>query len=262
MSGVRNPRRPHLFKHAEVQVIMKASASDQRSILDIARFDQQTISLRHKASTLPELSELASNTVKANNSRDLRIAAQTELSDVKRELLRAEADVEQIVSRITRDETRLISGSASPKELEQLQHEVGTLGVRKAELEEVELEIMMRVEGLNERITALKTEESEYAAVIADLEIRKENAKASINNNLEALAQDRTQTVGSTEKALIDLYEKIREGSGIGAAALVAGACTGCNLSINAVELKRISDLAEDEVIRCEECRCILVRGN
>jgi hypothetical protein len=27
------------------------------------------------------------------------------------------------------------------------------------------------------------------------------------------------------------------------------------------VELKRMSDLAEDEVVRCEECRCILVRG-
>ena len=39
--------------------------------------------------TLPELAELASTTVKANNARDLRIAAETELSDVKRELLRA-----------------------------------------------------------------------------------------------------------------------------------------------------------------------------
>lgn len=241
---------------------MKASASDQRSILDIAKFDQQSNSLRHKASTLPELAELSNNTIKANNSRDLRIAAETELSDVKRELLRAEADVEQIVSRITRDEARLISGSASPKELEQLQHEVGTLNGRRSELEEVELEIMMRVEGLNEHITALKNEESNFASVIADLEIRKENAMAAINNNLEELAKDRTQTLASTEKALIDLYEKIRSGSGIGAAALVAGACTGCNLSINAVELKRISELADDEVIRCEECRCILVRGN
>ena len=118
---------------------MKASPSDQRSILDIQRFDQQATSLRHKASNLPELAELASTTVKANNARDLRIAAETELSDVKRELLRAEGDVEQIVMRITRDEARLIGGSASPKELEQLQHEVGTLGARRSELEEVEL---------------------------------------------------------------------------------------------------------------------------
>jgi len=241
---------------------MKATPSDQRSILDIARFDQQVNLLRHKASTLPELIEITNTTNKFNNARDLRIAAETELSDVKRELLRAEADVEQVVSRITRDEARLSGGSASPKELEQLQHEVGTLSTRRAELEEVELEIMMRVDAIQASIAKLSQEGDELAAVIADLEIRKENAMAAINTELESIASDRISTVGGIEKALVDLYEKLRADSGgPGAAALVAGACSGCNLSINAVELKRLTDLAEDEVVRCEECRCILVRG-
>lgn len=241
---------------------MKASSSDQRSILDIQRFDQQSASLSHKAANLPELAELVSVTVKANNARDLRIAAETELSDIKRELLRAEADVEQIVLRITRDETRLNAGTASPKELEQLQHELGTLGARRAELEEVELEIMMKVEALNERITELKAEEATYAAIIADLEIRKENALATINNDLDAIARDRNQTLQGIDSALVELYEKIRANTGgVAAAAIVGGSCSGCNLSINTVELKRISELPEDEVVRCEECRCILVRG-
>jgi predicted nucleic acid-binding Zn-ribbon protein len=241
---------------------MKASPSDQRSILDIQRLDQQATSLRHKAANLPELAELASTSVKANNARDLRIAAETELNDVKRELSRAEGDVEQIVARITRDEARLISGSASPKELEQLQHEVGTLGARRSELEEVELEIMMRVDEINLRITSLKAEEAEHASKIADLEIRKENAMATINNDLDAIAKDRSETLHGIEKPLVDLYEKIRETTGgAGAAALAGGSCTGCNLSINTVELKRIAELSEDEVVRCEECRCILVRG-
>ena len=241
---------------------MKASPSDQRSILAIARFDQQTNSLRHKAANLPELAEIASTTIKANNARDLRIAAETELNDVKRELLRAEADVEQIVSRITRDEARLIGGSASPKELEQLQHEVGTLGARRAELEEIELEIMMRVDAINDNIAALKAEEAEHAALIAELEIRKENALTILHNDLDAIAKDRSETINTIDKALVDLYQKIKETTGgAGAAALSAGSCTGCNLSINAVEIKRMADLAEDEVVRCEECRCILVRG-
>lgn len=241
---------------------MKATPSDQRSILDIARFDQQSNLLRHKASTLPELIEITNTTVKFNNARDLRIAAETELSDVKRELLRAEADVEQVVSRIVRDEVRLTGGSASPKELEQLQHEIGTLGTRRAELEEVELEIMMRVDSIQASITKLSQEGEALGAIIADLEIRKENALASINTELESITGDRLKTVGSIEKTFIDLYEKIRGSSGgPGAAALVAGACSGCNLSINAVELKRFTDLADDEVVRCEECRCILVRG-
>ena len=240
---------------------MKASASDQRSILDIQKFDLSTATLKNKAATLPEHAEITSTTIKQNNVRDLRIAAETELSDVKRELARAEGDVEQIVTRITRDETRLSSGTGTAKELEQTQHELGTLGARRAELEEVELEIMMRVDGIKERITALSAEEQDLALVIADLNIRKENALASINTELETIAADRAATTQSVQADFLALYEKIREGnSGIGAALLAGNQCKGCNLTLNTIELQRMSALAEDEVARCEECRCILVR--
>lgn len=239
---------------------MKASASDQRSVLDIQKFDQQSATLKNKAATLPELAEITSTTNKQNNVRDLRIAAETELSDVKRELARAEGDVEQIVTRIERDEKRLASGTGTPKELEQTQHELGTLGGRRSELEEVELEIMMRVDGIKERIATLTAEENELALVIADLNIRKENALAAIHTELEGIESDRKVTAQSVSAELLALYEKIRESSGIGAAALAGNQCKGCNLTMNTIELQRISNLAEDEVARCEECRCILVR--
>jgi len=239
---------------------VKASVSDQRSILDIQKFDQQSATLKNKAATLPELAEISTTTIKQNNVRDLRIAAETELSDVKRELARAEGDVEQIVTRIERDEKRLASGTGTPKELEQTQHELGTLGVRRSELEEVELEIMMRVDGIKDRISALTTEENELALVLADLNIRKENALAAIHTELEGIETDRKATTQSVGAELLALYEKIRESSGIGAAALAGNQCKGCNLTMNTIELQRISGLAEDEVVRFEECRCILVR--
>ena len=239
---------------------MKASVSDQRSVLDIQKFDQQSATLKNKAANLPELAEISTTTIKQNNVRDLRIAAETELSDVKRELARAEGDVEQIVTRIERDEKRLASGTGTPKELEQTQHELGTLGVRRSELEEVELEIMMRVDGIKDRISALTIEENELALVIADLNIRKENALAAIHTELEGIETDRKATTQSVGAELLALYEKIRESSGIGAAALAGNQCKGCNLTLNTIELQRIADLAEDEVVRCEECRCILVR--
>ena len=47
---------------------------------------------------------------------------------------------------------------------------------------------MMRVDAINERIRTLKTEEAEHAAVIADLEIRKENALTILHNDLDAFA--------------------------------------------------------------------------
>jgi predicted nucleic acid-binding Zn-ribbon protein len=241
---------------------MKATSSDQRSVLDIQNFDFTTTSLNAKAAGLPEIAAIASLTIKANNARDLRIAAETELSDVKRELSRAETDVEQVVSRITRDEARLASGTGAAKELEQLQHELVSLNNRRSELEEVELEIMMRVDGIKERISTLQEEEAALALEIANLEISKENALTVIGADLSAAAQERAKTVNSVNPELITLYEKIRaSNNGTGAAALVGNQCKGCHLTLNTIELQRIAGLAEDELVRCEECRCILVRG-
>ena len=240
---------------------MKATLSDQRLILDIQNFDFTQATLNNKAANLPEIAAIHSLTIKANNARDLRIAAETELSDVKRELLRAEGDVEQIVTRIERDEKRLGSGTGTPKELEQTQHELVTLGARRSELEEVELEIMMRVDGIKERITDLSGQENQLALEIADLNIRKENALAAIHTELEGIDADRKSTTQSVGPEFLALYEKIREGNnGIGAAALAGNQCKGCNLTLNTIELQRIAGLAADEVVRCEECRCILVR--
>ena len=240
---------------------MKATLSDQRSILDIQSFDFQTSTLQNKAATLPELALLSSLTIKAANARDLRIAAETEHSDVKRELSRAEGDVEQVVSRITRNETRLTSGTASAKELEQLQHEIGTLGGRRAELEEVELEIMMRIDSIKERIADLSGQESQLGAEITELEIKKANALAEIDGQLSTITAERAAVISLISPELVALYEKIRaSNNGTGAAALAGNQCKGCHLTINTIELQRIAALADDEVVRCEECRCLLVR--
>jgi predicted nucleic acid-binding Zn-ribbon protein len=137
-----------------------------------------------------------------------------------------------------------------------------SLNNRRSELEEVELEIMMRVDAIKERITTLQKEEAALALEIANLEISKENVLTVIGADLSAAAQERAKTVASVNSDLIALYEKIRASSnGTGAAALIGNQCKGCHLTLNTIELQRIAALAEDEVSRCEECRCILVRG-
>ncbi|NBY50201.1 MAG: hypothetical protein EBQ47_02620, partial [Actinobacteria bacterium] len=57
------------------------------------------------------------------------------------------------------------------------------------------------------------------------------------------------------------LYEKIRSTSdGLAAVRLADGKCQGCHLTMSAAELTRINSLAIDELVRCEECRRILIR--
>jgi predicted nucleic acid-binding Zn-ribbon protein len=241
---------------------MKASPSDQQAILEIQHLDNQLASLAQRETSLPEIAALNSVIIKSNNTRDLRIAAETELTDIKRELARAEGDVEQIVTRINRDEARLSSGTGTPKELEQTQHELVTLGARRAELEEVELGIMVEVEGLNNRIAELRSTEAQYAVEIADLEIKKENALTIIFNERSDVNQKRSAIEAPVAADLKALYLKVSsDNNGNGAALLVGNECKGCHLTINTTEVGRIAALPADEVVRCEQCRCILVRS-
>ncbi|MEY4972955.1 MAG: hypothetical protein RL399_912, partial [Actinomycetota bacterium] len=221
---------------------MKASHSDQQAILEVQRLDDQLASLAQREATLPESIALNSTTIKRNNIRDLRIAAETERTDVKRELARAEGDVEQIVTRIQRDEARLNSGTGTPKELEQTQHELVTLGLRRAELEEAELTILVQVEAITNRINELSAEEEKLAAEIAELEIKRENALTIIVNERNAVSEKRAAIAAPISQALKDLYTKLAaDNNGNGAAPLVGNECKGCHLTINTTEVARIA---------------------
>ncbi len=241
---------------------MKASPSDQLQILDIQRMDFHVATLRNKMGTLPEIAQLNTTNSRLTVVRDLQVAAQTQISDIKVELSRSESDVEQVATRLQRDEKRLADGSTGAKDLEKLQHEVQTLITRRSELEEVELEIMMRIDGITARLNELKAEEAILITQSAEIDSLKKSATQALEAEIDSTVAERASTVATVDKSLLELYEKIRTSGGTGAAALREGKCDGCHLSINGVELNRLKTLADDEVVRCEECRCILVRGS
>ena len=240
---------------------MKATPSDQLQILDVQVMDFHVATLKNKAAALPEIAELLATTQRLQVVRDLCIAAQTQISDIKRELSRSEGDVEQVVARLARDEKRLNDGSTAAKDLEHLQHEVTTLAARRAELEEIELEIMMRIDSVKDRLEELRGEESVLVEQAAEIQSSKDAALAIIDADIASTTAERLATVQGIDGALVDLYEKIRSNGGNGAAALRGGTCEGCHLPVNSVEIGRIKAAPSDEVVRCEECRCILVRG-
>ena len=82
-----------------------------------------------------------------------------------------------------------------------------------------------------------------------------------IYEDLDLTFEDLKDLLRDIVTSNVDLYEKIRTASGgVAASPLVGNKCNGCNLAINAVEMQRIKSLALDELLRCEECRRILVR--
>ena len=239
---------------------MHAKLEDQHKVLAIAEIDLKIATINQKIKTLPETIHHKELSIQFETTRDLRIAAETELSDLSGEINRAENDVEQVAKRIEKDELRLNAGQGTPKELEQLQHELKSLGARRSELEEIELEVMLKADEIKTRIKDLKLKEDELVGKVSEALVAKETALTALDLESNSANKERAELVTQTEKSFIDLYEKIRSNGVVAAARIINGQCGGCNLAINSGDLNKILALPEEEVARCEECRCILVR--
>jgi len=85
-------------------------------------------------------------------------------------------------------------------------------------------------------------------------------AISEIDEQVGKASGQRKEVAAEVPADLLKLYEQIRDTRGVGAAMLRAGRCQGCHLTLNTVDLNQIRNSAPDEVIRCEECRRILVR--
>jgi len=240
---------------------VKATPEDQNLLIELQLIDSQITQAKVKLAGLPEIEQIGAIHTRLENTAVELAVVETELADVVIELRRSEVDVEQVEDRMKKDENRLNSGFGTPKELEQLQHELVTLAKRKADLEDGELEIMLKHDGVKARVDELLNDQVGLKQLELELNVRLENAKTEIDKNLADLNAARAALAPKIDPALVELYDKVRASAhGVGAALLVGNKCDGCHLSINAIELERIKGLAADEIIRCEECRRILVR--
>ena len=240
---------------------MKASPEHQNLLIELQLIDTAISHLKIKLANLPEREQITAIHTRLENTAVELAVVETELADVAIDLRRIEVDVEQVADRIKKDESRLSSGAGSPKELEQLQHELGTLAKRKSELEDGELEVMLKHDAVKARVDELQNDQVGLKQLELELNIRLENATTEIQGEIGVQQAERGQLAPKIEATLVELYEKVRTSNdGVGAALLVGNKCEGCHLSINAIEIERIKSLPADEIIRCEECRRILVR--
>jgi len=240
---------------------LKASLADQNNLIELQRIDAAISALNHKLKKLPEHELIAAVQKRKSEAQETLVLAEAELADVAIDLKRSELEVETVSDRIKKDEARLNSGQGSPKDLEQTQHEIATLEKRKADLEDGELEIMMRHDAAKGKVETMKSDLAGLDQMELELNIRYENAKTEIERDINLKMSERTLVLPKIAKDLLDLYEKIREQSGgVGAGLLLGNVCEGCRIEINAIELERIKNLDSEEVVRCEECRRILVR--
>ncbi|MDG4805490.1 C4-type zinc ribbon domain-containing protein [Micromonospora sp. WMMD1120] len=241
---------------------MKADPQVQRRLLDLQAIDTNLAQLAHRRRSLPERAELEALARELSSLEDERVRAQVAVDDLDRDIARMEKDVEQVRARKEKDENRLAAGTGPARELEALQHELVSLNRRQSDLEDAELELMEQRETAQGVLDGVERRLAEARDKRAVTEQRRDDALAEIAKEEEFKRGARQPLAADLPGDLVKLYDKIREDTGLGAALLTAGRCGGCRLELSGADLARIREAAPDDVVRCEDCRRIMVRTN
>ncbi|MFC0002952.1 zinc ribbon domain-containing protein [Micromonospora siamensis] len=241
---------------------MKADPKVQRRLLDLQAIDTTLAQLAHRRRSLPEKAELEGLARELSAMEDERVRAQVAVDDLDRDIARLEKDIEQVRARKDKDQARLTAGSGPARELEALQHELVSLNRRQGDLEDAELELMEQRETAQGVLDGIEGRLAEARDRRAAAEQRRDDTLAEIAKDEEFKREARKPLAADLPGDLVTLYDKIREDTGLGAALFTGGRCGGCRLELSGADLARIRKAAPDDVVRCEDCRRIMVRTN
>ncbi|MFK3833754.1 zinc ribbon domain-containing protein [Microbacterium sp. NPDC087868] len=238
---------------------MNASSEHQRILLDIADLDRR-IAQADRARTHPSqaarINELVS--IRQEQLRELTALTGT-CDDARTELTRLESDVKLVEQRRARDAERL-AVATDPKQAQALEHEIASLTRRQNDLEDAELDVMGRVE---EAEAAVAAQQALIDITTAEGSTLSAQGKADVAAAAELgvqLARDRAAVAESIPAPLLAEYTR-RAANSAGAALLTRGTCEGCRMMLPSTDIAEIRRAADDAVVYCPECGCILVRA-
>jgi predicted nucleic acid-binding Zn-ribbon protein len=233
----------------------------QLRLLDLQAVDTALAQSSHRRRTLPELATIADCDKRAAELRVELVDAETALADLDAAQRRLEADVETVRQRAEKDQSRMSASGVPAKEITGLQHEVASLARRQSVLEDELLELMESRESAETEVLALTGRLGEIEAERAEAESARDKIFAELADVEAAYHAERIALAESMPADLLTLYGKVRETSGgVGAAMLRQRRCEGCRLDLAGNELSAVRTAKPEQVLRCENCRRILIR--
>ncbi len=239
-----------------------ATPAEQQLLLELQGLDTKLDQLAHRRAALPAHARIAELDAQLADLDTAVATSRTAAGDLRRELSKAEGDVQQVRDRAARDQSRLDSGGGSAKDLQALQSELVSLGRRQSELEDVEIEVMERLEAHEGALSELTTAHAALLNQRAEVAGERDAATATIDAEATEVRALREATAGRIDDRLIQLYDRLRARlGGIAVAVLRHGISGGSGMPVPATELAEIKATPADQVVLCEDSGRILVRG-
>lgn len=240
---------------------MKVLPEIQKKLIDLASLDFQIISINSKIQNHPLRSRITELQGRIPGIEATKVENQSKIEETKKQINRIEIDADNVKKRLESDKNRLNSSQTNPKQLPQIQHEIETMTGKLNEIENLELDFLSELEELTlnqENLVKIVKE------IVTELNQQKDNLDRDLdqlNKELSVFKDTRNNLVINFEPELIKLYEKIRLDHGVGAGILDNNKCGACQITISPAEFEEIKKTDPSELVRCENCRCILVRN-
>ncbi|XUK62736.1 zf-RING-7 domain-containing protein [Plantibacter sp. RU18] len=238
---------------------VKASPAEQKTLLTLQSIDTGVQRTAHRAANLAEAVRIAELQSEIEGVRLRRLERVGVRDDARTELGRIESDVAVVEARIKRDADRL-QQSTSVKDVEALQSEMTSLQTRQNNLEEIELNVMQRVEDAEDAVSQVDTERTGLQELLDEVVAKRDAQLVDLDAERARLVADRDSLAPGIPADLLALYEERRARGGIGAALFRAGTCGACKMSLTGNDLQAVRSAPSEDVIQCPECAAIIVR--
>ena len=233
-------------------------------LIEIQELDLAADAARRRSEERSERQSLPA--VEAEITRTEAALATTCTEQTAQEPLEAELgkQVAQVAREIAAAEVARYSGGHLDREEAQAHDDAqALLRERQTTLEQREMELLEILESLENRVGELQSTLSAKRAETAQLEEAIAKVEHEVVVELNALAGSRLELVQDLPPEVLSAYEHARgqpRSGGRGAAVLEAGSCRGCHIKLPSVERTRMLAEPEDALLRCPQCRRVLIR--
>lgn len=188
-------------------------------------------------------------------------AAEDHLAAERKLLRRAEEAVQAQRVKIEQTESTLYGGKVrNPKELQDIQNEAAALKRFLSNLEDRQLEGMLRVEEAEEQQAVAEKHLEEVQLQAAQKNSSLVVEQESLVKETGRLETERSATADSIAEEDLTMYMKLRQQRrGVAVAKVSDNACSACGSTLNAALLHMAR--SPSQIVRCDVCGRILYGG-
>lgn len=217
---------------------------------DLAQREAELAEIRRRQAQSPEI-EAAEKRLDELRAQERQASA---------EQRRLESDLDELETRIKRDQTRMYGGQiVDPRELSSLEKELEHYRAQRDQLEEMLLTEMERLEGLQAELAmASKRANETRQRWEADRPMQARQAE-QLGDALAAARAEREALAASIDARALGLYQRLRASSGHAISQVSDGVCQWCRV---AIPPKDVQHARAGSLVTCSNCQRILHVGS